>query len=241
MLIVEAGDQSVLVLLQVDARHFGQRRGPLAVHVERTGKADEHLVAAGLVHVGMTQQQPEVGDHLVAAVEQTQLHQFVGLHIVDHLHPHLLEGGAPSRKLVLQHPLQEIFADHGPGVLDAELLGDHRTVRLGGRGGNAVYHTVREGDVLADPTAQLSVAEFSEGQDHAPREVTVATDIVTAEHGERRTACCTPAAQRLHNEAEQCFGVLLVAAGEISSHRGGISPELPGGGVVVVTALGDGQ
>ena len=76
----------------------------------------------------------------MAGIEQAQLHEFVGLDVVHHLHAGVLERRAALREVVLQDPLLKVFADHRPGILDAEVLRHHVPVGIRGDRGNAVHH-----------------------------------------------------------------------------------------------------
>src|SRR5690606_1602969 len=112
-----------------------------------------------------------------------------------------------------EHPLHEVLADHGPGVLDAVVRGDHRDVRLGGDGGDAVDHAVGEGDVGGDPVADgrvavqaVLVAAACVGEDHALGEVPVAAHVVAGHDGEGGGAGLAASAQRLDHVAEHGAG-----------------------------------
>jgi hypothetical protein len=58
----------------------------------------------------------------VAGVQQPQLHELVGLDVVDHLHARVLVRRPAVGEGILEHPLGERLADDGPAVLDAEPL-----------------------------------------------------------------------------------------------------------------------
>ncbi len=73
--------------------------------------------------IAVARQVAEVAQRLVAGVEQPQLHQLVGDDVAHHLHARVLEGRPALAEVVLEHPLRERLAHHGPAVVEAELLG----------------------------------------------------------------------------------------------------------------------
>ena len=135
----EAFDQFLPVLIEVDAGQRLERGRGLAFHVVEQ-EAGEQRVLADLMGIPVTGQIAEVTQALVAGVEQAQFHEFIGLDVVHHLHAGVLEGRPALREVVLQDPLLEVFADYRPGVLEAEVLGHHVPVRIGGHRGDPVHH-----------------------------------------------------------------------------------------------------
>ena len=133
----------------------------------------------------------------MAGVEQAQLHQLVGHHIGDHLCPDLLVGRTAKREVVLDHPLGERFADHRPGILDAEATGDLGNILLGGHRRDAVNHGIGEGDMAGDKVTQLNVLRPGVGTEHLLGNVAVALDVVAAHHRERRDVASAAATQCL--------------------------------------------
>ena len=185
------------------------------------------------------QQPPPVGQPLVGGVEQAQLHELVGGDVVDHLHPDLLQRGPPGGEVVLEHPLAEGFADHWPGVLNAESAPKLRDIRLRGLRGDPIDHAAGEGDVAVDPVGQLRVTHRGLGDDRRARHLPVAGQVVTAQDRERHGSRFPTASQRLDDVAEgrrRLTRVLGVVDG-----AGTEDVELACRVVDVVTALGDRQ
>ena len=174
----------------------------LVVHVAEE-EGPEQRVLGGLVHQPVAGQVGEVGHGLVAAVEQPQLHQLVGLHLVDELHPDLLVRRPPGRERVLEHPLRVGLADDRPPVLDPEPLPDLGPVGVGGHRGDAVDHGVGEAHLALDPVAEFRVPQPGEGGEHPPGQVAVALQVVAGHDRERRQAALPAAPQRLGDQAER--------------------------------------
>ncbi len=84
--------QGVLVLGQVDARHRRQLRGDVQVHVG-THVLDEQRVVHGLVDKPVALEETQVGQGQMAAVEQLDLHLFIGRDVVGELHADLFQAG----------------------------------------------------------------------------------------------------------------------------------------------------
>ena len=145
--IGEALDQRRLVVVEVDAGDGAQRRRSLVVHVAAQERAVERVLG-GLVDEPVAVEVGEVAERLVARVEQAQLHQLVGLDVVDDLDADVLVGRAAERERVLEHPLRERLADHRPGVVDVEALLDLGAVGVGGLRRDPVDHRVRERDAV---------------------------------------------------------------------------------------------
>jgi len=153
----EALLQGPAVGLQVDAGDGTERRQRLVAHVAADEPRDVRVLH-GLVHHGASGEQAEVAQRLMGGVEQAQLHPLVGGDVLDDARPEVLEGGAPRAEAVLDHPLDEGLGAHGPGVLDAEVLGEVYPGAIGGRGRDAVDHGAGEVDVLVDPGREVGGA-----------------------------------------------------------------------------------
>ena len=93
-----------------------------------------------------------VGDDRVAAVQDADLHVLEGGDVGDELDAGLLEGRAAGGEAVLEHPLDEVLAEHRPGVVDAELVAADARAR-GRRWPGAMRSTMPFGKatVVADP------------------------------------------------------------------------------------------
>ena len=75
-----------------------------------------------LVHEMDVEQAGGIGDRRVAAVEDADLHQFVGRDVGGEGDADLLERRPAGGELVLHHPLAELLAEHRPIVLEAVLV-----------------------------------------------------------------------------------------------------------------------
>ncbi len=161
------------------------------------------------MRVAVAGQVAQVAQRLVAGVEQPQLHQLVGLDVVDDLHADPLQRRPPGGEAVLEHPLGERLTHHRPPVVDAEPVREHGPVRVGGHRGDPVHHRVRERDVLLDPVGQLRVPQPGERADHRVRHRAVALDVVAGHDRERLDPGGAAAGQRLDHI--RVFHALVVA------------------------------
>ena len=234
----EALDQRLLVLGQVDPRHLRERRRRLLVHVAREQVAEQRVLRR-IVHEPVAAQVAEVRDRLVARVEQPELHQLIGLDVVDDLHADVLVRRPPGAELVLQHPLGERLAHHRPAIVDPEARAHLLDVLVGGRGRDAVDHAVGERDALRDPVAELRVAQACEGGERRAREPAVALQVVARHDRERLDLALAPPPQRLGHEPEHRLRRPVRL--EVRHHRRVVLDELAGRVVEVVAALGHGQ
>ena len=175
----------------------------------------------------------------MAAVEQPQLHQLVGLYVIDDLDPGLGVGRPPGSENVLEHPLGIGLADDRPLVLDAEPVPDLGPVGVGGHRGDAVHHGVGEAHLTLDPGGQVGVPEPGEGGERAAGPIAVALQVVAGHDGERGLAALPATAQRLSDQSER--GPRDRAGRQVGEHVRVGRVELAGGVVDVVPALGDGQ
>jgi hypothetical protein len=76
-----------------------------------------------------TEQSGGIGDGRVAAIEDAQLHQFIGRDIVDEFDADGFERRPALREIVFQHPLPERFADDRRCIVDTELFRDETRSR----------------------------------------------------------------------------------------------------------------
>lgn len=237
-LVGEAFDQRVLVGGQVDARHRGQLRRDVEVHEAAHVLAHQRVVH-GLVDEAITLEKAQVGQGQVAAVEQLDLHLFVGRDVVGELHADLLPGGPAADELVFQHPLHEGLADHRPGVLDAVLRGQLLAVRGAGHRGDAIDHGIGKRHVLVDPAGQLLVGQVSEGEQRLARDGAVVRQVIAGHQGKGRNAGGPAPGQGRAEEAEHAPGGVGVAQVVLDGRQ--LGEELPAAVVDAVAAFGDGQ
>ena len=191
------------------------------------------------MRVAVAREVAEVGERLVAGVEETQLHQFVRHDVCDELDFGLLEFRPAEREVVFEHPLRERLADDWPGVVDAEARLHLLDVGRRGDRRDAVDHGVRECDVGFDPLAERLVLAHRVGGEHLVRNFAVGLDVVGTHDGERRDTAITAAAQCLDGQAED--GRRRGIAGEVGGDRRVVVVEVTSDVMEVIAALGDRQ
>ena len=180
-----------------------------------------------------------VGDDRVAAVQDADLHVLERGDVGHELGADLLEGRAAGGETVLDHPLDEVLAEHRPGVLDAELVAGDRPLAVGGRRRDAVDHAVGEGDVVADPAGELGSCASARPRTALRGDDAVVRDVVAGEHGEGRDAGGAAGAQAGEDQAEH--GLRRVGVRGVGGDRRDRRVEGAGGGIDEVAALGDGH
>ena len=180
-----------------------------------------------------------IGDRRVAAVEDADLHQFVGRDVGGEGDPDVLQRRAAGRELVLDHPLPERLAEHRPGVLDAVGLAKDVALAIGRGRRDAVDHRVGEGDVVADPLREFGIGELGEARDRVLGHMAVAGDVVAGHHGEGRNARRAAALEARRDQAEG--GLRRRRRARVVDDVGVGRIEALGRGRDVVAALGHGQ
>ena len=231
-------DELVRVAGQVDAGHGPQGGDGLGEHVVEQ-EPREQRVRRDVVHEPVPGQVARIAQGLVAGVEQAQLHQLVGFHVGDDLHPGVLEWRPPGREGILEHPLRKRLAQHRPPVLDAEPPAEGSPVLLGGLRRDPVHHAVGEADVFGHPLGQLRVAQPGEGGERALAHVPVALDVVAGQDAEGGDAPITAAGQGLGDQPED--GLRHGPGPQVGLDQGIGDAERPGDRVEVVAAFGDGE
>jgi hypothetical protein len=89
-------------------------------------------------------QRCRIGDRRMAAVQNADLHMFIGRHVRNECDADLFKRRAPGGKLILQHPLFELFAEDRPVILDTERILNEIDFALARRRRDAIHHAVRE-------------------------------------------------------------------------------------------------
>ena len=191
------------------------------------------------VHEMDVEQPRRVGDGGMPAVENADLHMLIGRHIGHELHPDLLERRAAGREVIFQHPLLELFAEHRPGIDDAEIGLERSALARPGRRSDAIDHAVGEGHRLAHPLRQLRIDQLGQPRHGVLRHVAVAGDVVAAHHRERLQAALPPQLQAEQDQPEHRLRSLGVGAVGDDVRVPGI--EALRGRVDIVAAFGDGQ
>lgn len=93
----------------------------------------------------------------MAAVEQANLSELVGVHARDEAGPGLLPPGPAEHEPILDDPLPELPARHRPVVPHPHLRFKESAFLGGGQRSNSVYHGAREARLLIDPGAEVTV------------------------------------------------------------------------------------
>ncbi|TKW53675.1 hypothetical protein CTA1_5501 [Colletotrichum tanaceti] len=237
----EALHEGVAVAVNVDAVDGGQQGLDLVLH-----HLPDELAVDGVLHdlvdVLEAGELARVGHGGVAGVEQAELVLLELLDLVDaldDLDADLFKGRAAVGELVLDDPLHKGLGDDGPGVLDAEGVGQRRDVLGRGARGDAVDHGVGEGALVGDPAGDGRVAEAGEGLEHVARDGAVLLHVVAGHDGEGpQPAGVAPG----HGGVEEAKGAEgLVRVLEVVADVRVVGLQLVGVLVVVVAALGDGQ
>ncbi len=130
---------------------------------------------------------PAFGDHLVAGVQDADLHRLVIVDVVGECRAGPVPVRAPGAELVLDHPLAEVLVRDRRRVVDAELRGQRQFLRAGG-GHDAVDHGVGKAAVPVDPVGQIGVGQPGQRHDRLAQDGAVALQVVAALAGERTRA-----------------------------------------------------
>ncbi|MNS54072.1 hypothetical protein D3C72_868520 [compost metagenome] len=187
----------------------------------------------------VTLQESQVGQRQMAAVEQLDLHVFVGRDVVGELHADLFPGRATVDEIVFQHPLHKGFADHRPGIVHPMLVRQLQAVRGAGHRRDAVDHGVGETDVGVDPVAQWAVVQGGEGQQGLAGDGAIVRQVIAGHQGEGRCAGGAAPGQCGTEQAEH--GRWRIGVREVMPDLRQVRHELTGAVVDAVTAFGDGQ
>ena len=176
----------------------------------------------------------------MTGVEQPQLHQLVGLHVGNDLHAGVFEGQRQAvGEVLLEHPLRERLAEHGPLIVDAEPAAELGAIGFGCLGRDPVDHAVGEPDVAGHPVGQLAIAQAGERGERALADVAVALDVVAGQDAEGGDAPLAAASQRFGHEPEN--GTRYGSGAQVGRDRLVRRIEFTGDGVEVVAAFGDGE
>ncbi len=124
----------------------------------------------------------------MACVQQAQLHRLVRVNVGDDLHADFFERRPTIAEGVFDDPLPERLSYHGPGIHDAECLGHHGPVGIGGLGRDAINHRIRETNVRIDPRGERLVAQASERDEGGAGHRSVALQVVARQHRKWRNA-----------------------------------------------------
>lgn len=238
----EAVHQLLDVVVDADALDLGEQGAHLLVH-HVVEELVEHGVLDHVVHVLEARQVGHVGHGGVGSVEQAQLVALELLdlvHVLDNLHAHLVERGAPVGEGVLDDPLHEGLRHDGPVVLDAEPRRQVRLVGLGRARGDAVHHAVGERAVLGDPVGHGRVTQLGEREKHVAGDGAVLLHVVARQHGEGLEAGVLAALEGGEQVAVGGLGRGEVAL-QVGDDVGVLGVQLVRVLVVVVAALGDGH
>ena len=185
-----------------------------------------------------TQQFAEARDHLVAAVEQSNLHPLEVMHPIREDRARLVPIRTAGTEVVLHDPMPEALVGHRHLVIDAERL--HQCQLLGPRGGHdAVHHGVGEAAVGIDPVSQLRVRQAGQRHHGLAQHLAVAQQVVAALAGKGADAPLAPQLECGHHRPESGAGTVGIF-GIVLDVRV-VFIETLGCRVDVVASLGHGQ
>ena len=145
------------------------------------------------------------------AVEDAELHQLVGRNILHELDADILEPWPSLRKIVLQHPLAEGFANNRRLVVEIEGLVDELDLTRAGGRCDTVDHAVRKGDIVLDIGGDVAAHLACETHHRGLGDVAVARQVVARHDGEWRQASVSPLLERGDDDAEdgfRCFRIM---------------------------------
>src|SRR5690606_19233559 len=120
-----------------------------------------------------SEQEANVGERLVRAVQQSQFHFLVWDDVADELDTDSLERWPTGGESILDDPLGKAFADNWPRVVGAVPRGEMSSIAVGRARRDPIDHAVRKRDVLADPLFEAAVEQASEAHDRATCDVAV--------------------------------------------------------------------
>ena len=127
----------------------------------------------GVGNGGDAEQLSGIGDELMAAVEDAQLHGFVGVYVIAKGCPGVIPVGATATKTIFDHPLTERFVGDRSGVINAECAGQGPFSGAGG-GHDAIDHGVGEGACVGYPIGQFGIGQSGQGQYGLAQQATIA-------------------------------------------------------------------
>ncbi len=204
--------------------------------------AVEQRADAGMRHRrgngAKAQQFPRAADHLMAAVEDADLHRLMRMDIHGKGRACTVPVGAACAEIVLDHPLAKVFMRHGCCVIDAKGLRQRHLMRAG-RGHDAVDHGIGETACAVDPIGQGGVGQAREPHDRLAQDRAIALQVVAAQAGERADPLRAPLRKGRGHCAEsrarglRVFGVVL--------DIGMVHVQPPRRRVDVIAAFGHGQ
>ncbi|MNV59215.1 hypothetical protein D3C71_1516260 [compost metagenome] len=108
------------IVVEIGVGHGGHDGNDLfGLHLPQESR-DQRMLH-GLMHEVDVEQARRIGNGGVAAIEDADLHVFVGRHVRHELHADLFQRRAAGGEIVLEHPLPEAFAENRPIVGDPEI------------------------------------------------------------------------------------------------------------------------
>ena len=125
--------------------------------------------------------------------------------------PTVLQSGSfVVDKLVFQDPLAVGFAKDGYRVRVSQFRRDKGPFGVARGGRDAVHHGIGKGHIFRDPVGQLGVHPLGQAQDGRFGNVAIVRDIVARHDRKGRDILGAPFPQRLHNEAKDGRGRILI-------------------------------
>ncbi len=179
--VLEALDQLVHIVVEIHAGHRIER-----LHRLRHVAANQRPVfrhGHDIAHEREVFELAEIGNQRMGAVEQPQLHLFIGLDVIDEKRAAGFPPGPAGREMVLDHPLHEGFGAERQPVFGAG-QGFSQSPRLvGRRRHDAIDHAGRKGAVACDPVGERRIAGACHFDHQFPDDTAIGRKVVAAEHG----------------------------------------------------------
>ena len=161
-------------------------------HAARDGLDGQHLAG--------------IGDHLMAGIEDADLHRLIGVDIVGEGGADAVPIGAPGAERVLDHPLAEVLVGDGGGVVDTEAR--QPAPVPSGRWQARCNRPWNSGrwQLAVDPVGKIRVRQAREAKHGLAQDIAVALQVVAALAGEGAVAgrAAQPSVRRSSRRTPSC-------------------------------------
>ena len=224
--------------MEIDARHR-RHDGNNLFMLELGEEPADQRVRHRLVDEVDVEERGRIGDRGMPAIEDADLHQFVGRDVIDEHDADILQRRPAGGKTVFDDPLPEAFAEHRPFVRDVEQLGRELPLPIRRGRGDAVDHAVRKRDMRRDPVGEGRIREPRQPDQRILRDVAVARYVVARHHRERFDAALPPEPEPRQDDSED--GSRILRRRGVGCDRGMARIEDAGCRVDEVAALRDRQ
>ena len=172
---------------------------------------------------------------LMTAVQNTDFHSFKVMHIVCKCGAGGIPIGATCTKIILDHPLAEIFMGHGASIVNAQIAHQFQ-FSWSSCGYNAINHRIWERTLRIDPISQVSILQTGQSHNSLAQNIAIALQIVATQSG-KGAKTCIPAQTQCGNNGTKCgfWGIRIFTIMNDVSMR---SIQPIGHGIQIITALG---